>query len=218
MKRIITTFALLSFTLLLMACPQQQQQTANRKLDYTSAESKLRMAMNVNELAYNSWNRVFESFGQLKKDGRLSDARWASVQAIDSVIVLTEADLIDGIDRSKKLLEVWRKASVNLLSAENPQDVATLRDREMEALQHFKDSVANLTLKSVKLRDSYAEVMTVAEKAVKEGLPLPADHLLAIRQVVKMVDAEVGMNGATASRTASARPKEAPSPVTVSVK
>ena len=217
MKRIITTLALLSFTLLLMACPQQQQ-SANRKLDYTSAESKLRLAMNVNEMAYNSWNRVFESFGQLKKDGRLSDARWASVQAIDSVIVLTEADLIDGIDRSKKLLEVWRKASLNLLSAENPQDVATLRDREMEALQHFKDSVAALTLKSVKLRDSYAEVMVVADKAVKEGLPLPADHLLAIRQVVKMVDAEVGINGATAARTASARPKEAPSPVTVSVK
>lgn len=215
MKRIITTLALLSFTLLLTACPQQKQQlTSNRKLDYNSAESKLRLAMNVNEMAYNSWNRVFESFGQLKKDGMLSEARWASVQAIDSVIVLTEADLIDGIDRSKKLLEVWRKASVNLLSAENPQDVSTLREREMEALQNFKDSVASLTLKSVKLRDSYAEVMIVADKAVKEGLPLPADHLLAIRQVVKMVDAEVGIN----STARAAKPREASSPVTVSVK
>lgn len=213
MKRTLTTLLLFSFTLFLMACPQKQQQ-ANRKLDYNSAESKLRLAMNVNEMAYNSWNRVFESFGQLKKDGMLSEARWASVQAIDSVIVLTEADLIDGIDRSKKLLEVWRKASVNLLSAENPQDVSTLRDREMEALQNFKDSVASLTLKSVKLRDSYAEVMNVADKAVKEGLPLPADHLLAIRQVVKMVDAEVGIN----STARAAKPKEAPSPVTVSVK
>lgn len=218
MTRILTTLALLSFTLLLTACPQQQQAGNNRKMDYTAAESKLRLAMNVNEMAYNSWNRVFESFGQLKKDGRLSEARWASVQAIDSVIVLTEADLIDGIDRSKKLLEVWRKASINLLSAENPQDVATLRDREMEALQHFKDSVAALTMKSVKLRDSYAEVMVVADKAVKEGLPLPADHLMAIRQVVKMVDAEVGINGTAPTRTASAPPKEANAPVTVSVK
>lgn len=214
MKRIFTTLSLLSFTLLLMACPQQQ--AANRKMDYTNAESKLRMAMNVNELAYNSWNRVFESFGQLKKDSRLSDARWASVQAIDSVIVLTEADLIDGIDRSKKLLEVWRKSSLNLLSAENPQDVASLREREMEALQHFKDSVAALTLKSLKLRDSYAEALVVADKAVKEGLPLPAEHLLAIRQVVKMVDAETSGTRPTTTRTAPA--KQPGSSVAVSVK
>ena len=73
--------------------------------------------------------------------------------------------MIDGIDRSKKLLEVWRKSSLNLLSAENPQDVATLREREMDALQNFKESVATLTLKSVKLRDSYAEAMVVADKA-----------------------------------------------------
>ena len=217
MKRIFTTLAFFGFTLLLMACPQQQQQ-ANRKMDYTNAESKLRMAMNVNELAYNSWNRVFESFGQLKKDSRLSDARWAAVQAIDSVIVLTEADLIDGIDRSKKLLEVWRKSSLNLLSAENPQDVATLREREMDALQLFKESVATLTLKSVKLRDSYSEAMVVADKAVKEGLPLPADHLLAIRQVVKMVDAETMGNRATVTQTSPAKPRESASPVAVSVK
>ena len=216
MKRMFTTITFLGFTLLLMACPQQQQ--ANRKMDYSSAESRLRLAMNVNELAYNSWNRVFESFGQLKKEGRLSDARWASVQAIDSVIVLTEADLIDGIDRSKKLLEVWRKSSLNLLSAENTQDVATLREREMDALQNFKESVATLTVKSVKLRDSYAEVMVVADKAVKEGLPLPPEHLLTIRQVVKMVDAETGVSRSSAPQNAYTPKKEAASSVAISVK
>ncbi|MBS1808968.1 MAG: hypothetical protein JST84_12465 [Acidobacteria bacterium] len=217
MKRIFTTFAFFGFTLLLTACPQQQQQV-NRKMDYNNAESRLRMAMNVNELAYNSWNRVFESFGQLKKDGRLSDARWAAVQAIDSVIVLTEADLIDGIDRSKKLLEIWRKSSLNLLSAENPQDVATLREREMDALQHFKDSVAVLTTKSIKLRDSYSEAMVVADKAVKEGLPLPPEHLLAIRQVVKMVDAETAGNRPTTARATPATKKETAGDAAVNIK
>lgn len=216
MKRILTTLAFLSFTLLLMACPQQRQQ-ANKKMDYNDAEQKLRVAMNVNEMAYNSWNRLYESFGQLKKDGRLSDARWASLQAIDSVIVLTEADLIDGIDRSKKLLEMWRKSSLNLLTAENPQDVLTLRERELDALQDFRESVAALTLKSLKLRDSYAEAMVVADKAAKEGLPLPAEHLQAIRQVVKMVDMEVG-KGRPTLRSATTTEKKQPSPVAANVK
>jgi hypothetical protein len=216
LKRMFTTIALLGLTLLLMACPQQQQ--ANKKLDYTEAERKLRLATNINELAYNSWNRVFESFGELKKEGRLSDARWASVQAIDSVIVLTEADLIDGIDRSKKLLEMWRKSSMNLLTAENPNDVATLREHEMEALQLYKDSVAALTLKSLKLRDSYAEAMTVADKAVKEGLPLPPEHLLAIRQVVKMVDMELGKSRPVSKSTAAVSEKKETNPLAVSVK
>jgi hypothetical protein len=215
LKRIFTTMALLGCTLLLLACPQQQ---ANKKLDYTEAERKLRLAMNVNELAYNSWNRVFESFGQLKNEGRLSEARWASVQAIDSVIVLTEADLIDGIDRSKKLLEIWRKSSMNLLTAESPSDVAALREREMEALQLFKDSVAALTLKSQKLRDSYAEAMSVADKAVREGLPLPPEHLLAIRQVVKMVDMEVGKERPAAKTSAGGREKKESDPLAVNVK
>lgn len=216
MKRIFTTLIFLSFTLLLMACPEQQQ--AKRKMDYSDAEQKLRVAMNVNEMAYNSWNRLFESFGQLKKDGRLSEARWASLQGIDSVIVLTEADLIDGIDRSKKLLETWRKSSLNLLTAENPQDVATLREREMDALQNFKDSVAALTMKSVKLRDSYSEAMVVADKAVKEGLPLPAEHMDAIRQVVKMVDMEIGRSRPSYRSAAAVTPKKDPSPVAVNVK
>ena len=116
MKRIFTTLVFFSFTFLLMACPQQQ---SKRKMDYNDAEQKLRVAMNVNEMAYNNWNRLYESFGQLKKDGRLSDARWASLQAIDTVIVLTEADLIDGIDRSKKMLETWRKSSLHLLTADS---------------------------------------------------------------------------------------------------
>lgn len=216
MKRILTTLTILSFTLLLMACPQQKQQ-AKRKMDYNDAEQKLRVAMNVNEMAYNSWNRLYESFGQLKKDGRLSEARWASLQAIDSVIVLTEADLIDGIDRSKKLLETWRKSSMNLLTAENPQDVLTLRERELDALQSFRESVGALTMKSIKLRDSYSEAMTVADKAVKEGLPLPSEHLQAIRQVVKMVDMEIGRTRPTFRSTAVTEKKQ-PSPVAVNVK
>ncbi len=216
MKRIFTTLAFLSFTLLLLACPQQRQQ-ANKKMDYNDAEQKLRVAMNVNEMAYNSWNRLYESFGQLKKDGRLSEARWASLQAIDSVIVLTEADLIDGIDRSKKLLEQWRKSSLNLLTAENPQDVLTLRERELDALQDFRESVAALTMKSLKLRDSYAEAMVVADKAVKEGLPLPAEHLQAIRQVVRMVDMEIG-KGRPTLRSAAVTEKKQPSPVAANVK
>jgi hypothetical protein len=216
MKRILTTLAFLSFTLLLLACSQQQQQ-ANKKMDYNDAEQKLRVAMNVNEMAYNSWNRLYESFGQLKKDGRLSDARWASLQAIDSVIVLTEADLIDGIDRSKKLLEMWRKSSLNLLTAENPQDVLTLRERELDALQDFRESVSTLTMKSLKLRDSYAEAMVVADKAAKEGLPLPAEHLQAIRQVVKMVDMEIGKSRPKL-HAAAATEKKQPSPVAVNVK
>jgi hypothetical protein len=216
MKRILTTLAFLSFTILLLACPQQQQ--ANRKMDYSDAEQKLRVAMNVNEMAYNSWNRLYENFGQLKKDGRLSEARWASLQAIDSVIVLTEADLIDGIDRSKKLLETWRKSSLNLLSAENPQDVLTLRERELDALQNFKESVAVLTMKSIKLRDSYSEAMVVADKTVKEGLPLPAEHLLAIRQVVKMVDLEIGKSRPALKSAAAVTEKKDPSPVAVNVK
>ncbi|HEX4950548.1 MAG TPA: hypothetical protein VFZ34_28030 [Blastocatellia bacterium] len=216
MKRIFTTLTFLSFTLLLLACPQQQQQ-AKRKMDYSDAEQRLRVAMNVNEMAYSSWNRLYESFGQLKRDGRLSEARWASLQAIDSVIVLTEADLIDGIDRSKKLLETWRKSSLNLLTAENPQDVLTLRERELEALNNFQESVGLLTMKSVKLRDSYSEAMVVADKAVKEGLPLPAEHLQAIRQVVRMVDMEIGRTRPPL-RSAGVTEKKERSPVAVNVK
>lgn len=212
LKRIFATFSLIGFSLFLMACPQQQ--TA-QKVDYNDAERKLRLAVNVNELAYSSWNRVYESFGQLKKEGRLSEARWASLQAIDSVIVLSEADLIDGIDRSKKLLEQWRKSSMNLLTAESTQDVAALRERELDALQEFKASVAALNLKSLKLRDSYSEAINVADKAVKEGLPLPPEHLLAIRQVVKMVDLEIGK---TAIAPKSQEKKEAGNNVAVSVK
>ena len=191
LKRIFTTTAFLGFSLLLLACPQQQ---TSQKVDYNDAERKLRVAVNINELAYSSWNRIYESFGLLKKDGHLSDARWASVQAIDSVIVLSEADLIDGIDHSKKSLEMWRKSSLRLLMAESAQDVASLRERELDNLQQFKDSVTSLNEKSIRLRDSYSEAMMVADKAAKEGLPLPSEHLLAIRQVIKMVDFELGKN------------------------
>jgi hypothetical protein len=200
MLRIISTFSFLCCTLLLLACPQQTKQTS-QKINYNDAETKLRLAVNVNEMAYTSWNRVYENFGQLKKDGKLSEARWASIAAIDSVIVLTEAELIDGIDRSKKLLETWRKSSVNLLTAESPNDVVNLREKELDALHLFKESITQLNSKSVKLRDSYAEAMLVTDKAIKEGLPIPQEHAFAIRQVIQMVDMEInGVRSATATK------------------
>ena len=115
------------------------------------------------------------------------------------------------------MLATWRKSSLHLLTAENSQDVLTLRERELDALQNFRDSVGALTMKSVKLRDSYSEAMVVADKAVKEGLPLPAEHLQAIRQVVKMVDMEIGKSR-PALRSAAVTEKKDSSPVTVSVK
>src|SRR5207248_9475374 len=90
--------ALISAALMMMACPHQQSTAVN----YVDAESSLRLAINVNEVAYNSWNKVYEGFGALHRDGKVSEARWASISAIDGVIVLSEADLIEGIERSKK--------------------------------------------------------------------------------------------------------------------
>jgi hypothetical protein len=202
MLRIISTFLFLCCTVFLLACPQQTKQTS-QKINYNDAETRLRLAINVNEMAYTSWNHVYENFGQLKKDGKLSEARWASIAAIDSVIVLTEAELIDGIDRSKKLLETWRKSSVNLLTAESPNDVVNLREKELDALHSFKESIKQLNVKSLKLRDSYAEAMMVTDKAIKEGLAIPQEHALAIRQVIQMVDFE--LNGVRPPQNAAAK-------------
>ena len=190
LKRILLAGILSGSSLFMMACPQKI--ASNGKPDYNDAERRLRVAINVNETAYTSWNRLYENFGQLKTQGKINEARWASIQAIDGVIVLCEADLIDGIDRSKKLLDTWHKTSVSLLSAENVQDVWYLRGRELDALQKFEESVLTLTAKSVRLRDSYSEALLVTDKAVKEGLPMPTEHVNAIKQIVRMVDTEVG--------------------------
>ena len=72
-------------------------------------------------------------------------------------------------------------------------------------------------MRSLKLRDSYSEAMVVADKAVKEGLPLPAEHLQAIRQVVKMVDMEIGKSR-PALRSAAVTAKKEQSPVAANVK
>src|SRR5438105_685069 len=80
-KRLCSAMALGGAAALLMACPQKQVNTVN----YTEAERGLRLAINVNEVAYNSWNKVYESFGELQRNGKISEARWAAVSAIDGV-------------------------------------------------------------------------------------------------------------------------------------
>jgi len=200
---------------LLMACPQKQANTVN----YTEAERGLRLAINVNEVAYNSWNKVYESFGELQRNGKISEARWAAVSAIDGVIVLSEADLIEGIERSKKLLEAWRQASAKVLSAESAEEVTQYREREQEARRNFNTSIDYLNTKSIKLRDSYAEAVIIADAVAKDGNLLPAEHISAIRQIVKMVDQEIAKERAKEKGGAVKQPKkESTSPVVSSVK
>ena len=76
LKRIFTTTAFFGFSLLLLACPQQK---TSQKVDYNDAERKLRVAVNINELAYSSWNRIYESFGLLKKDERNRGSRTSDI-------------------------------------------------------------------------------------------------------------------------------------------
>ncbi len=173
--------------LLLLACPAKKHQSTS----IPDAERGLRLAININEVAYNSWNKVYENIGQLHRTGRISEARWAAVNAVDGVIVLSEADLIEGIERSKKLLSVWRNATVKVLSAESPEDVSLLRDRETEARRSFDNSIDFLNVRSVKLRDSYYEALTIANSVVRDGQPLPAEALSSIRNVISMVDEEI---------------------------
>lgn len=103
--------------LLLMACPEKKT-----SVSYDEAERGLRLAININEVAYNSWNKVYDSMGQLHRTGKISEARWAAINAIDGVIVLSEADLIEGIERSKRLLAIWHQATEKVLNAETPDE------------------------------------------------------------------------------------------------
>jgi hypothetical protein len=213
--RACAALTLMSGIMLLMGCPHKQ----NSAVNYVDAESSLRLAINVNEVAYNSWNKVYEGFGALHRDSKVSEARWASISAIDGVIVLSEADLIEGIERSKKLLEVWRHTSTKVLSAESAQDVNQLRERELEARHNFSLSMDYLNGKSLKLRDSYAEAVLVADSVIKDGHPLPMDHIAAIRQIVKMVDQELARtrtpNNAAAGKQVK---KDSTAPVATSIK
>ena len=211
-KRTLTAAALLGAALLLMACPRKQGPAVN----YSDAESSLRLAINVNEVAYHSWNKVYEGFGALHRDGKISEARWASISAIDGVIVLSEADLIEGIERSKKLLDAWRKSSEKVLSAESVDEVSLLREGEADARQNFNLAMEYLNTKSLKLRHSYAEAIIVADAVVRDGHQLPTDHLSSIRQIIKMVDQEMAREQkAKAGKHAKPEPD---SPVTTSVK
>ena len=217
--RACATLAVVTMSLFFMACPQKQSNNFN----YVDAESALRLAINVNEVAYNSWNKVYEGFGALHRDGKVSEARWASISAIDGVIVLSEADLIEGIERSKKLLEVWRQASTKVLSAESTQDVAQLREREQDARHNFSVAMDYLNAKSLKLRDSYAEAVIVADAVIKDGNPLPQEHIAAIRQIVKMVDQELAKTRTSDSAAAKSAKKDkdkkdASTPVSTNIK
>ncbi len=193
--------------MLLLACPQKKQQSVS----IPDAERGLRLAININEIAYNSWNKVYENIGQLHRTGRISEARWAAVNAVDGVIVLSEADLIESIDRSRKLLSVWRHTTVKVLSAESQEDVSLLRDRETDARHNFDNSIDFLNARSVKLRDSYYEALMIANSVVRDGQPLPTEALSSIRHVIRMVDEDIER---ARKGTALARQTAPPSPAT----
>ncbi|HZS09809.1 MAG TPA: hypothetical protein VFD58_33595 [Blastocatellia bacterium] len=170
----------------MMACPDKKESAS-----YSEAERGLRLAININEVAYNSWNTVYESMGRLHRTGRISEARWAAINAIDGVIVLSEADLIEGIERSKRLLATWRQASARVLSAESSGEVNALRERETEAHRNFDSSIEFLNVRSLKLRDSYQEALNISVAVAREGHALPIEQMNAIRSVIKMVDDEM---------------------------
>jgi len=191
LRRSCVVLLTLAAALLLMACPEKKP-----SVSYSEAERGLRLAININEVAYNSWNKVYENMGQLHRTGKISEARWAAINAIDGVIVLSEADLIEGIERSKKLLAIWRQATVKVLNAESPDEVSTLRERETEARRNFDNSIDFLNLRSMKLRDSY----------------LANDSITAIRGVIKMVDEEIEKirKGEKSDRLAGQTPSSLP--------
>ncbi|MFN0124705.1 MAG: hypothetical protein ACKV2V_29735 [Blastocatellia bacterium] len=185
-RRGLAGLLLIILSLLLMACPKK-----NQNITYDEAERGLRLAININEVAYNSWNRVYENMGQLHRIGRISEARWAAVNAIDGVLVLSEADLIEGIERSKKLLALWKNTKIKVLSAESASEVNTLRERETEARLSFVNSVEFLNLRSMQLRDSYSEALNLAVAVNKDNNTLPSEPIAAIKAVVKLVDVEI---------------------------
>lgn len=173
--------------MMMMACPSKK--TAS--VSYDDAERGLRLAINVNEVAYNSWNTIYDNMGQLHRNSKISEARWAAINAIDGVIVLSEADLIEGIERSKKLLAVWQQAKVKVLSAESQDEVNSLRERETAARRNFENSIEFLNLRSMKLRDSYVEALNVSAAVARDGNTLSAEAMNAIRGVIRLVDEEI---------------------------
>lgn len=207
LRRSCVVLLTLAAALLLMACPEKKP-----SVSYSEAERGLRLAININEVAYNSWNKVYENMGQLHRTGKISEARWAAINAIDGVIVLSEADLIEGIERSKKLLAIWRQATVKVLNAESPDEVSTLRERETEARRNFDNSIDFLNLRSMKLRDSYLEALNISTAVARDGNTLPNDSITAIRGVIKMVDEEIEKirKGEKSDRLAGQTPSSLP--------
>jgi hypothetical protein len=205
LKRAGVVLLISALALLLMACPERKQTSTS----LTEAERGLRLAININEVAYNSWNKVYEHMGQFHRTGKISEARWAAINAIDGVIVLSEADLIEGIERSKKLLNIWRQSTLKVLSAESQDEVNTLRERETEARRNFDNSIEFLNLRSLKLRDSYHEAMNISAAIARDGHVLPSDSINAIRGVIRLVDEEVAKirKGEKSDRLASREPQ-----------
>ena len=168
---------------LLLACPKKQESVSWRE-----AESGLRLAINMNEVAYGNWNKVYENIGGLHRSGKVSKSQWEQASTLDGVIVLAEADLIEGIEKSKKLLTAWKQATTKALTAENVTMVEQLRQQEVEARRTFDSSIDELNLRSFRLRGTYGEAMELASSLIREGNSLPAEPIIAIRQILTMVD------------------------------
>jgi hypothetical protein len=171
---------------MLTACPGKKE-----SVSYSEAESGLRLAININEVAYNSWNKLYGDISARRRNGQISDEQWKNVTALDGVIVLSEADLIEGIERSKKLLSQWRNATQKVADAGTNAEITAWRNLETEAHRNFDSSIELLNLRSLKLRDTYAEAMDTVSGIVRNGNSLSADHIITIRQVIKMVDDEI---------------------------
>lgn len=209
-KRLAAGSLVCLLAMLLLACPKTQKSAT-----YSEAESTLRLAININEVAYNSWNKLYEDIGRLHRTGKISEARWAAINAIDGVIVLSEADLIEGIERSKRLLNVWKQTTTRIMSAESPTEVSGLRDRETEAKRNFDNSIDFLNVRSLQLRDSYQEALNLTVTVTKDGFSVTPEAIAAIRNVIKMVDVEVAKaksNGGNLAKRASQRTPDPPKP------
>ena len=94
-----------------------------------------------------------------------------------------------------------------------------MRERELEARHNFTTSMDYLNSKSLKLRDSYAEAVLVADTVIKDGNMLPMEHIAAIRQIVKLVDQELARTRTTNNTVAGKQVKKDNSaPVATSIK
>ena len=186
-RRHLALLFVLASTLLLVACPKRGE-----KLKYDEAERGLQLAIKANEAAYNSWHQLREDLGKRQRNKALNRARWASLNAIDGVIVDAEANLIVGIDRSKKLLAAWHRVQQGAGSAAPTAVTFTLSTRQDEARQRFLASTQQLLESAQELRDSYAEALYVMQAIPQAGQPLSRADLKNLKALVRLVDKELG--------------------------